>query len=231
MNRYATAEDAAQGGWNLVESSENSSTSRWDDPERKPGSDLAERVRAGEINTATPRNGQRRTHRGNETTQAISVSRRGSCWRTPTNWPSYAMPRTRTSLLPRRGNDALLQHHSRANAHRRSKTGGGREVIHEGEDHPDVAPATLGCEPVPGTDRLALASVKKDQQVGFRFYGSIVRGQKLAAWSYRSLLPSMLVASRRFRLAVPTRGTSRFKTDARPRAHEMPWYGSGMAHD
>ena len=225
MNRYATAEDAAQGAGTLARYIKKLIHIKMDDPGENLVSDLAERVKAGEI---TDREAAQLATgvliAGHETTAGqISVS------------VAALLENPDQSALLRDAEDpkvvataveelmrycSIIQTGQRRIAVEDIEVDG--EVIRAGEGIIlDVAPANWDARQFPEPDRLDLQR-QDGPQVGFGYGRHQCVGQQLARMELQIVLPSLLRRIPTLRLAVPHNELP-FKHDALAYGlHELP---------
>jgi cytochrome P450 len=225
MNRYATAEDAAQGAGTLARYIKKLIHIKMDDPGENLVSDLAERVKAGEI---TDREAAQLATgvliAGHETTAGqISVS------------VAVLLENPDQSALLRDAEDpkviataveelmrycSIIQTGQRRIAVEDIEVDG--EVIRAGEGIIlDVAPANWDARQFPEPDRLDLQR-QDGPQVGFGYGRHQCVGQQLARMELQIVLPSLLRRIPTLRLAVPLDELP-FKHDALAYGlHELP---------
>jgi cytochrome P450 len=225
MNRYATAEDAAQGAGTLARYIKKLIHIKMDDPGENLVSDLAERVKAGEI---TDREAAQLATgvliAGHETTAGqISVS------------VAALLENPDQSALLRDAKDpkviataveelmrycSIIQTGQRRIAIEDIEIDG--EVIRAGEGIIlDVAPANWDARQFPAPDRLDLQR-QDGPQVGFGYGRHQCVGQQLARMELQIVLPSLLRRIPTLRLAVPLDELP-FKHDALAYGlHELP---------
>jgi cytochrome P450 len=225
MNRYATAEDAAQGAGTLARYIKKLIHIKMDDPGENLVSDLAERVKAGEI---TDREAAQLATgvliAGHETTAGqISVS------------VAALLENPDQSALLRDAEDpkviataveelmrycSIIQTGQRRIAVEDIEVDG--EVIRAGEGIIlDVAPANWDARQFPEPDRLDLQR-QDGPQVGFGYGRHQCVGQQLARMELQIVLPSLLRRIPTLRLAVPLDELP-FKHDALAYGlHELP---------
>ena len=225
MNRYATAEDAAQGAGTLARYIKKLIHIKMDDPGENLVSDLAERVKAGEI---TDREAAQLATgvliAGHETTAGqISVS------------VAALLENPDQSALLRDAEDpkviataveelmrycSIIQTGQRRIAVEDIEVDG--EVIRAGEGIIlDVAPANWDARQFPEPDGLDLQR-QDGPQVGFGYGRHQCVGQQLARMELQIVLPSLLRRIPTLRLAVPLDELP-FKHDALAYGlHELP---------
>ncbi|MFY9763652.1 MAG: cytochrome P450 [Mycobacterium sp.] len=225
MNRYATAEDAAQGAGTLARYIKKLIHIKMDDPGENLVSDLAERVKAGEI---TDREAAQLATgvliAGHETTAGqISVSVAALL----ENPDQLAFLRDAenpkviaTAVEELMRYCSIIQTGQRRIAVEDIEVDG--EVIHAGEGIIlDVAPANWDARQFPEPDRLDLQR-QDGPQVGFGYGRHQCVGQQLARMELQIVLPSLLRRIPTLRLAVP-HDELPFKHDALAYGlHELP---------
>jgi cytochrome P450 len=225
MNRYATAEDAAQGAGTLARYIKKLIHIKMDDPGENLVSDLAERVKAGEI---TDREAAQLATgvliAGHETTAGqISVSVAALL----ENPDQLALLRDAedpkviaTAVEELMRYCSIIQTGQRRIAVEDIEVDG--EVIRAGEGIIlDVAPANWDARQFPEPDRLDLQR-QDGPQVGFGYGRHQCVGQQLARMELQIVLPSLLRRIPTLRLAVP-RDELPFKHDALAYGlHELP---------
>ncbi|MDT5318217.1 MAG: hypothetical protein QOD88_739 [Mycobacterium sp.] len=225
MNRYATAEDAAQGAGTLARYIKKLTHIKMDDPGENLVSDLAERVKAGEI---TDREAAQLATgvliAGHETTAGqISVSVAALL----ENPDQLALLRDAedpkviaTAVEELMRYCSIIQTGQRRIAVEDIEVDG--EVIRAGEGIIlDVAPANWDARQFPEPDRLDLQR-QDGPQVGFGYGRHQCVGQQLARMELQIVLPSLLRRIPTLRLAVP-RDELPFKHDALAYGlHELP---------
>ena len=225
MNRYATAEDAAQGAGTLARYIKKLIHIKMDDPGENLVSDLAERVKAGEI---TDREAAQLATgvliAGHETTAGqISVSVAALL----ENPDQLAFLRDAedpkviaTAVEELMRYCSIIQTGQRRIAVEDIEVDG--EVIRAGEGIIlDVAPANWDARQFPEPDRLDLQR-QDGPQVGFGYGRHQCVGQQLARMELQIVLPSLLRRIPTLRLAVPLDELP-FKHDALAYGlHELP---------
>ena len=225
MNRYATAEDAAQGAGTLARYIKKLIHIKMDDPGENLVSDLAERVKAGEI---TDREAAQLATgvliAGHETTAGqISVSVAALL----ENPDQLAFLRDAedpkviaTAVEELMRYCSIIQTGQRRIAVEDIEVDG--EVIRAGEGIIlDVAPANWDARQFPEPDRLDLQR-QDGPQVGFGYGRHQCVGQHLARMELQIVLPSLLRRIPSLRLAVP-HDELPFKHDALAYGlHELP---------
>jgi cytochrome P450 len=225
MNRYATAEDAAQGAGTLARYIKKLIHIKMDDPGENLVSDLAERVKAGEI---TDREAAQLATgvliAGHETTAGqISVSVAALL----ENPDQLAFLRDAedpkviaTAVEELMRYCSIIQTGQRRIAIEDIEIDG--EVIRAGEGIIlDVAPANWDARQFPAPDRLDLQR-QDGPQVGFGYGRHQCVGQQLARMELQIVLPSLLRRIPTLRLAVPLDELP-FKHDALAYGlHELP---------
>jgi cytochrome P450 len=225
MNRYATAEDAAQGAGTLARYIKKLIHIKMDDPGENLVSDLAERVKAGEI---TDREAAQLATgvliAGHETTAGqISVSVAALL----ENPDQLAFLRDAedpkviaTAVEELMRYCSIIQTGQRRIAIEDIEIDG--EVIRAGEGIIlDVAPANWDGRQFPAPDRLDLQR-QDGPQVGFGYGRHQCVGQQLARMELQIVLPSLLRRIPTLRLAVPLDELP-FKHDALAYGlHELP---------
>jgi cytochrome P450 len=225
MNRYATAEDAAQGAGTLARYIKKLIHIKMDDPGENLVSDLAERVKAGEI---TDREAAQLATgvliAGHETTAGqISVSVAALL----ENPDQLAFLRDAedpkviaTAVEELMRYCSIIQTGQRRIAVEDIEVDG--EVIRAGEGIIlDVAPANWDARQFPEPDRLDLQR-QDGPQVGFGYGRHQCVGQQLARMELQIVLPSLLRRIQTLRLAVP-HDELPFKHDALAYGlHELP---------
>lgn len=225
MNRYATAEDAAQGAGTLARYIKKLIHIKMDDPGENLVSDLAERVKAGEI---TDREAAQLATgvliAGHETTAGqISVSVAALL----ENPDQLAFLRDAedpkviaTAVEELMRYCSIIQTGQRRIAVEDIEVDG--EVIRAGEGIIlDVAPANWDARQFPAPDRLDLQR-QDGPQVGFGYGRHQCVGQQLARMELQIVLPSLLRRIPTLRLAAPLDELP-FKHDALAYGlHELP---------